>query len=330
MTDLDNNRTTVGIRRRLSAEELGLETRQTAIKQHASNIPEDEGLDIGNALLEEVKSLIPGYGGVIFAGPPGTSKSWFAAKISYMLVDGATERRRFVQFHPSYQYEDFIKGFAPRADGTGFEPREGIFLELCRAAGEHPDDLYVLVIDELSRADPGRVFGEALTYIERTKRDLPFVLSSGETTIVPENLFVIATMNPADRGVDEVDAAFERRFARIPLDPDRNILMEMLEANTMPDDLLSRVVGFFDYANGRAQFNPAMALGHTYFVNAASRNDLEAIWRYQLRHHFTRALALNPDGMKEVTDHWSRTVGELQLADETSDSPSGDGSTSSP
>src|ERR1700752_4416883 len=98
-----------------------------------------------------------------------------------------------------------------------------------------PTNSYVLVIDELSRADVGRVFGEALTYVERTKRELPFNIANGDLIKVPSNFVILATMNPFDRGVDEVDAAFERRFAKISMDPDKALLDEILTDNGMDD-----------------------------------------------------------------------------------------------
>ena len=107
--------------------------------------------------------------------------------------------------------------------------RAKVFLQMCIDAAEDPDHTYVVVIDELSRADPGRVFGEALTYIERSRRGDEFLLASGQTAVIPPNLVILATMNPLDRGVDEVDAAFERRFAKIAMDPDPAILVEFLD-----------------------------------------------------------------------------------------------------
>lgn len=102
-----------------------------------------------------------------------------------------------------------------------------------------PEHKYILVIDELSRADVGRVFGEALTYVERTKRELPFNIASGDEIKVPSNLVILATMNPFDRGVDEVDSAFERRFAKVSMDPDREFLEGILGHNGM-DEALKR------------------------------------------------------------------------------------------
>lgn len=291
--------------RTLTAGDLGV-TVEEAIAEHASNNPDQQGLAADDPVLVRVLSLLQSYGGVILAGPPGTSKSWYAAKISSVLVDGDEDRRRFVQFHPSYQYEDFMQGFVPGDDG--FVRADAHFVQMCRAALGDPNRSYVLVIDELSRGDPGRVFGEALTYLEKSKRGLRFQLASGDVMLVPPNLHLIATMNPNDRGVDEVDAAFERRFARVAMDPDPDILASMLEANEMDPNLARRLIGFFRLVNGQARTNPTMAIGHTYFADSATIEDLQRVWDHQLRFVFERAFRLNRPGLQDVENRWAQTL----------------------
>lgn len=198
----------------------------------------DEYLQVTQALLRE-------YAGIIFTGPPGTSKSWYARNIAAKLADGDPTRVEFVQFHPSYQYEDFVEGYVPRPDGAGFSLEPKHLLKLCEVAEDVSPALCVLVIDELSRGDPGRIFGEALTYIERSRRGQEFSLSSGRRCSIPENLAILATMNPLDRGVDEVDAAFERRFAKISMEPSDVLLRKLLSEAGMPDAVQQRVNAFF-------------------------------------------------------------------------------------
>jgi 5-methylcytosine-specific restriction protein B len=169
------------------------------------------------------------------------------------------------------------------------------FVSMCRDADEHPDKTYVLVIDELSRGDPGRVFGEALTYVEKSKRGLTFSLASGGPCVVPPNLVILATMNPFDRGVDEVDAAFERRFAKIAMEPDRNILTERLIVNGVPEILRRRIVGFFDRVNGLASTNPQGTVGHTYFGDVVDEASLRRVWDHQLRFLLEKSYRLDPD-----------------------------------
>lgn len=290
--------------RRLNAEALGIGSGK-AMREHGSNRPDDPPLSQSDPRLTEVRELLDSFGGVIFSGPPGTSKSWFANKIGTALA-GDPERIAFVQFHPSYQYEDFVQGFVPNQDGGGFTMQPKIFLQMCIDAAANPSHSYVLVIDELSRADPGRVFGEALTYIEHSKRGLDFKLASGETAVIPSNLVLLATMNPLDRGVDEVDAAFERRFAKIAMEPDRALLASFLDRNEVEDPLRKRLLAFFDKVNSEAKRNPLAAVGHTFFIDVEDEPSLERVWKYQLRFLFEKAFRLDPDGLAEVEAGWNR------------------------
>ena len=226
--------------RNLSVEELGLEPPKKASAPSAPGGPggrvpigaaaagaddEPEPLPENDPLLRMVRRLLEQWGGVILVGPPGTSKTYFARRIALSLA-GSSARVRYVQFHASYQYEDFVQGYVP--EEGGFRLAEKHLLKLCDEAGRDSRVTYVIVIDELSRGDAARIFGEALTYVEKTHRGERFSLASGDDCVIPHNLVFLATMNPMDRGVDEVDAAFERRFGKIALDPDREILRGFL------------------------------------------------------------------------------------------------------
>src|ERR1044071_6020914 len=107
--------------------------------------PDDSPLSDDDPVLATVLQLLRKYGGVIFTGPPGTSKSWYARKVGWNLADNDERRIVFLQFHPSYQYEDFVQGIAPRKDGSGFEPVPKPFLRMCEDAEEDPERSYVIV-----------------------------------------------------------------------------------------------------------------------------------------------------------------------------------------
>src|SRR5690606_23951296 len=115
-------------------------------------------------------------------------------------------------------------------------------------------------------------------------------------------------MNPQDRGVDEVDAAFERRFARIALDPDDGILAELLAAAGMAEPLRERVVEFFEFVQDTALRHPQAALGHTYFIGAKDVGDLVRVWNHQLRFFFEKAFRLDRDKLAEIYEAWDRVV----------------------
>ena len=293
--------------RPLDADDLNIGVHAKAAS-HTSSAPDAPDITADNPQVQEIVRLAQIYGGVILSGPPGTSKTFFAAAAARIMAGNDEHRVRFVQFHASYQYEDFMQGFTPTT--SGFEPKDGPFLGLLREAIKDPENTFVLVIDELSRADVGRVFGEALTYIERSKREMPFAIANGEEIRVPSNLILLATMNPFDRGVDEVDAAFERRFAKISMDPDREILDEILTTNGMDDDLKRRLMVWFERINEHAHSNPAAAVGHAYFWNASDEATLDDIWEYQLKYLVQRAFRRDSNTRAALETGWDRVIAQ--------------------
>ncbi|MEU7913926.1 McrB family protein [Microbispora bryophytorum] len=157
---------------------------------------------------------------LILYGPPGTGKTFIARKLAGNLAEPSAIK--LVQFHPSYTYEDFFEGFRPvqRTDGQlAFELRPGPFRQLVEAARQHPSDPYILIIDEINRANLAKVFGE-LYFLLEYRDDAIGLLYSGETDFtLPPNVFVIGTMNTTDRSIALVDAAMRRRFRFVELHP---------------------------------------------------------------------------------------------------------------
>jgi len=287
---------------RLSIEDIGINLPSSGAPADSSSI---DVLPETDPVIAAVKNaLLDGYAGVILRGPPGTSKSWYAARIAGMIAGEG--RAVFVQFHPSYQYEDFIEAWVPNKSG-GFELKPKIFLQLCASAHAEPEQVFVLVIDEISRTDAARVFGEALTYLEMSKRNMPFQLSSGTPAVVPANIVILGTMNPWDRGVDEMDVALLRRFAQVDMSPDPEILEEMLTANGVSRVLIDGLLQFFN-ALGRAS-NKMLHVGHAYFSHVHDAASLERVWEFQLRHHFQSACRLEPDELRKIEGMWSGMVG---------------------
>lgn len=130
-------------------------------------------------------------------------------------------------FHPSYGYEDFLEGHRPESvqGQLTFQLRDGLFKRLCHDAQHQGDRRYYLIVDEINRGDVPRIFGELLTVLERSKRGWPMILPlSGQPLLVPPNLYVIGTMNTADRSIALLDTALRRRFAFIELMPDSAVL----------------------------------------------------------------------------------------------------------
>lgn len=168
---------------------------------------------------------------LILQGPPGTGKTWLAKRLAKALIgqkNVTDEQLRVVQFHPALSYEDFVRGYRPGGDGR-LTLTDGLFLQVVQAAIAQPDVEHVLIIEEINRGNPAQVLGEMLTLLECSKRsradamELAYSKSRGEKVYVPENLYVIGTMNVADRSLALVDLALRRRFAFVSLSPSLNI-----------------------------------------------------------------------------------------------------------
>lgn len=160
---------------------------------------------------------------VILQGPPGTGKSFLAEKLAQTISFGNEACIRQVQMHPSFHYEDFIQGFRPNEKGD-LELKDGLFLGICREAKENPDNNYVLVIEEINRCDLNQVFGELLHLLDVSKRNEQNGLQlmyerSHKPFYVPPNVFVIATMNTADKSTVNIDYAMRRRFSFLDVKP---------------------------------------------------------------------------------------------------------------
>lgn len=195
-----------------------------------------------------VEHILRRKGQALLYGPPGTGKTYWALRAARELaarrafrntfealdtaeraeVEGIAGLVRVCTFHPGYGYEDFVEGLRPRTAAGGqmaFEPRDGVFKRLCADAEHRLDRDFFLIIDEFNRGDVPRVFGELVTIIEQDKRAMQVILPvTGQPFAVPANVFLIGTMNTADRSISLLDAALRRRFGFIELMPDSSQL----------------------------------------------------------------------------------------------------------
>ena len=226
----------------------------------------------------------------ILFGPPGTGKTWEAVSWAVAIVGGSKpessqpERRRdvkarydqlrgegrveLVTFHQSYAYEDFVEGIGPVLNKNEllYELREGIFKQISLRARKHPSQRFVLVIDEINRGNIARIFGELITLIEPSKRAgaddkavviLPY---SREPFSVPGNLYLVGTMNTADRGIALLDSALRRRFDFVEKMPNVQLVEEDIEGvrgQAMLQAINERITVYLDREH---------QIGHTYLI----------------------------------------------------------------
>jgi 5-methylcytosine-specific restriction enzyme B len=231
----------------IEAEKHVLASKEIEPPQPPYDPPIPKPLPNLTGIMGRIQTVLERKGQVILYGPPGTGKTYWAERTAKELAaracfsqtfDSLTDEQktrlqgdtdtshgnvRICCFHPAYGYEDFLEGLRPEATTTHmqFVPRPGIFKQLCRDASAAPQERFYLIIDELNRGDVPRIFGELLTILEKDKRNKPILLPlTQEHFQIPPNVYIIGTMNTADRSIALLDTALRRRFGFIELMPE--------------------------------------------------------------------------------------------------------------
>jgi 5-methylcytosine-specific restriction protein B len=223
---------------------------------------------------------------LVLYGPPGTGKTWLARRIAAHAFD--REDVRLIQFHPSYTYEDFVEGYRPTTDGgvLTYSLTQGPLRELSARAAGRPDRPHLLIIDEINRGNLPKIFGELYFLLEYRDEPLRLQYSSDEQFRLPPNLYVLGTMNTADRSIALLDAALRRRFAFVELSPDAEPVHGLLERwlgrhglEPEPHVLLETLNALLLEADGDRD----LAIGPSYFMGRhGSAPDLETVWEYDI------------------------------------------------
>jgi 5-methylcytosine-specific restriction protein B len=186
-----------------------------------------DGCFLERAEIDRLLDRLRAKKNLILQGPPGTGKTWLAKRLAFALMGQKDDSKvRAVQFHPNLSYEDFVRGWRPTGEGK-LALVDGVFMESIKAASKDSSSKFVVVIEEINRGNPAQVFGELLTLLEAGKRtpnealELCYADADGirRPVHVPENLYVVGTMNIADRSLALVDLALRRRFAFVGLEP---------------------------------------------------------------------------------------------------------------
>lgn len=286
--------------------------------------PEDPVVD----RAEDIARQLQQNGQVVFYGPPGTGKTYTARRFADWWIDegpsaDGVEQFRAVTFHPSFSYEDFLEGLSATATEDGnveYKVEPGVFKQVSEAARDAYDSTpegedsprFVLLIDEINRGNLAQIFGETITQLEIDKRlhgenELKVNLAhSGNTFTIPPNLYIIGTMNTADRSIALVDAALRRRFRFFHFPPDYEALYEQHEfddrdlvaetAETGPS--LDRVLlalsilaleRINEHILEEGDLGKGKQIGHSYLWHCAAEDDpdetvqlLVDAWRYEI------------------------------------------------
>lgn len=263
------------------------ETKQ--IEHYTVESIRDDGCFIGEDELNRMLMRLKLKKNLILQGPPGTGKTWLAKRLAYALMgEKDISHLKAVQFHPNISYEDFVRGWRPSGDGK-LTLVDGPFMEMINKAKQDPNNDYVVVIEEINRGNPAQIFGEMLTLLEADKRNesealaLSYSKDPMERVYIPENLYVIGTMNIADRSLALVDLALRRRFAFIDLSPKLNeawlswVCEKCAMSVEIAERIRQRVIALNTVIAGDARLGVQYRIGHS-FVTPTSEIDAAPVW----------------------------------------------------
>ena len=303
-----------------------------------NDIIDTEQVDFGGSNIMEIRnmSLLRQFYQIIFYGPPGTGKTYSAMEMLGELF-GADEweslqgdRWDIVQFHPSYNYEDFVRGVQVKTGDdkkVAYETVNRIFGEMCERAAESGEP-HALIIDEINRANVSAVLGELIYALEYRGNEVqtPYLVNGKRGIIVPENLYIIGTMNTADRTIGQIDYAVRRRFAFVHIAPDKTVITNADAKKFFADvDKLFAKDGEYMSPDFDAE---DVRIGHSYFLADGAELGNKIIYQVvPILREYVRDGVLLPESEKVIKGIKERAhqLAKKPPSDESeSDSPADD------
>ena len=236
---------------------------------------------------------------LILRGAPGTGKTHLAIDIANELTDGNKDQIGFVQFHPSYDYTDFVEGLRPVSNGDGtieFKLVDGIFKKFCQKARDVKKtggkDKFVFIIDEINRGEISKIFGELFFSIDKGYRGEKGSVSTqyanlhetDEKFYIPENVYIIGTMNDIDRSVDTFDFAMRRRFRFVEVTAESQLYILDKELGECAEEAKTRLRNLNAAIENVQELNSHYHIGPSYFCELQYIDfDYELLWSDYLK-----------------------------------------------